>query len=157
MAVDESNSQIMAVVLSDNSFKDNEVFEDLVDRVDAEIEQISADGAYDSKNCYSKSNDEGIYLVAPPCRGAVIKKHGNCAGPPGPRDIHIREIKKMGRKGWKEKNNYDRRSISETAMYRFKVLLGDRLSSREFNRQANEAFIKCQVLNKMLVPAGLEC
>ena len=146
----------MAVVLSDNSFKDNEVFEDLVDGVDGEINQISADGAYDSKNCYSKSNDEGIYLVTPPRRGAVIKKHGNCAGPPEPRDIHIREIREMGRKRWKKRNNYHRRSISETAMYRFKTLLGERLSSREFDRQANEAFIKCQILNKMLTPAGLK-
>lgn len=154
LAVDEANSQIMAVVLTDNSFKDNQVFEDLIDGVDGEIEQASADGAYDSKNCYGKSMEEGINLVTPPRKGAVIKKHGNCSGPPNPRDLHLREIRKIGRKAWKEKNNYHRRSISETAMYRFKSVLGDKLFSREFERQANEAFIKCQILNRMPVPSN---
>lgn len=154
LAVDESNSQIVAVVLSDNSFKDNQLYEDLVDSADEDIEQVSADGAYDSENCYQKSIKEGINLVAPPRKGARLKEHGNCSGPPHPRDIHLREIRKVGRKQWKKNNDYHRRSISETAMYRFKALLGDKLSSREFERQANEAFIKCSILNKMKVPSN---
>ena len=151
LAVDESNSQIKSVVLSDNSFKDNELFEDLLTGVDDRISQVSADGAYDSRSCYNICKDKGV----PPRRGAVIERHGNCHDPPLPRDIHIREIRKMGQKRWKKKNNYHRRSILETAMYRFKTLLGDKLSSREFNRQANEVFIKCKILNQMSVPASL--
>jgi hypothetical protein len=155
LGVDESNSQIVAMVLTDNSFKDNEVYEDLIDDVDDEIEQVSADGAYDSKNCYEKSVKDGINLVTPPRRGAILKKHGNRSGPPDPRDLHIREIRDVGRKQWKKNNRYHRRSISETAMYRFKTLLGEKLLSREFDRQANEVFIKCQILNKMSVPSSL--
>lgn len=155
LAVNESNSQIEAVVLTDNSFKDSEVFEDLVDGVDGEIKQISADGAYDTANCYEKSEEEDIHLVSPPRKDAVINKHGNCSGPPDPRDQHIRDIKKHGEKQWKKKTGYHRRSISETAMFRFKAILGRRLSSRIFNSQANEAFIKCNILNKMPVPAVL--
>ena len=68
----------------------------------------------------------------PPRKNAVIERHGNCHDPPLLRDIHIREIKKIGRKKWKEKHKYHRRSISETAMYRFKALFGDKLSSRDF-------------------------
>ena len=155
LAVDESNSQIKSVVLSDNSFKDNELFEDLLTGIDNRIDQISADGAYDSKDCYKICKDKGIKFVVPPRRNAVIERHGNCHDPPLPRDIHIREIKKIGRKKWKKKHKYHRRSISETAMYRFKILLGDKLSSREFQRQANEVFIKCKVLNQMKTPASM--
>lgn len=155
LAVDESNSQIVGAALSDNSFKDNELFEDLVDAIDGEITQISADGAYDSRDCYEKSLEEGINLVTPPRRDGRIKNHGNCAGPPHPRDIHLREIRAFGRKQWKEKSGYHRRSLAETGMYRFKVLVGDKLSSRDFNRQANEAIIKCQILNRMPVPSAL--
>ena len=155
LGVDESNSQIKAVVLSDNSLKDNEVFKDIVTGIEGKICQISADGAYDSRDCYSISEAQGIKLVVLPRKGAVIKKHGNCHGLPLPRDVHIREIRQIGRKKWKERNKYHRRSLSETAMYRFKTLLGDKLSSREFHRQANEAFIKCKILNQMLVPSAL--
>ena len=154
LAVDESNSQIESVVLSDNSFKDNELFEDLLDSVDDRIRQVSADGAYDSRNCYNICKGKGIKLVVPPRKNAVIERHGNCHDPPLHRDTHIREIKKIGRKKWKEKNKYHRRSISETAMYRLKTVLGDKLSSREFQRQANEVFIKCKILNQMKTPAS---
>ncbi len=155
LAVDESNSQIKASVLSDNSVKDNEVFEELLTGYEDEIGQVSVDGAYDCKNCYQFTSDRSIKLVAPPRKNAVIKRHGNCRGSPLLRDTYIREIKKMGRKKWKKKHKYHRRSISETAMYRFKTLLGDKLSSREFHRQANEVFIKCKILNQMIVPSSL--
>ena len=155
LAVDESNSQIKSVSLSDHSFKDNELFEDLLEGIDDKISQVSADGAYDSRSCYNICKDKGIKLVVPPRRNAVIERHGNCHDPPLPRDKHIREIKKIGRKEWKEKHKYHRRSISETAMYRFKTLLGDKLSSREFQRQANEVFIKCKILNQMKTPTSM--
>ena len=69
--------------------------------------------------------------------------------------MSIRIIRRKGKKKWKKESGYSRRSIAETAMYRFKTLLGDKLSSRDFNRQANEAFIKCKLLNMMSVPKVL--
>ena len=123
--------------------------------IDNGISQISADGAYDSKDCYKICKDKGIKFAVPPRKDGVIEKHGNCHDPPLLRDNHIREIRKIGRQRWKEKHKYHRRSISETAMWRFKTLLGDRLASREFQRQANEVFIKCKILNQMSVPASI--
>ena len=155
LAVDDSNSQIKSVVLSDNSFKDNELFEDLLTSIDDKISQVSADGAYDSRNCYNICKGKGIKLVVPPRKNAVIERHGNYHDPPLHRDIHIREIKKIGRKKWKKKHKYHRRSVSETAMYRFKALFGDKLSARGFIRQANEVFIKCKILNQMKTPNSI--
>jgi len=65
LAVDESNSQIKSVVLSDNSFKDSELFEDLLKGIDDKISQISSDGAYDSRDCYNICKDKGIKFIVP--------------------------------------------------------------------------------------------
>ena len=106
-------------------------------------------------NWHKIFKDKGIKFVVLLRRGAVIERHGNCHDPPFLRDTHIREIRKAGGRKWKEKHKCHRRSISETAVYRFKILLGDKLSSRQFNRQANEVFIKRKTLNQMLVPSSL--
>ena len=74
LAVDESNSQIKAVALSDNSFKDNELFKDLLKGIEDRISQVSADGAYDSKDCYKICKDKGIKFVVPPRKNAVIER-----------------------------------------------------------------------------------
>jgi hypothetical protein len=68
------------------------------------------------------------------------------------RDENVRGVRLLGRKGWKLAVNYHQRSLAETAMFRFKTILGEKLSSREFNRQAAEAFIKCRILNMMVTP-----
>ena len=67
----------------------------------------------------------------------------------------IRFIRKGGKKKWKKESGYSRRSLAETAMYRFKQLLGEKLSSRNFMNQSNEAFLKCKILNQMMVPSVL--
>ena len=59
------------------------------------------------------------------------------------------------KKKWKKRSGYSRRSIAETAMYRFKTLMGEKLRSREFDRQTNEVFLKCKLLNMMTVPKVL--
>ncbi len=53
------------------------------------------------------------------------------------------------RKLWKKLNGYHRRSLVETAMFRFKRLLGNDLRSRTFETQRAEAWAKCQALNRM--------
>ena len=50
---------------------------------------------------------------------------------------------------WKEKNNYHRRSLSETCMFRFKQLSGDKVKARTFERQITEVGIKCRMIKKI--------
>ncbi len=155
LGIDESTGQIVAQELTTNALKDNEPFDGLLDQVKNEIEQISGDGAYDAANCYDRCIEEGINLVAPPRRGAKLKNHGNLKDAPHPRDLHIREIRSVGRKRWKKNNNYHRRSLAETGMYRFKTILGDNLSCRKFENQKIESLIKCNILNRMSTPSTL--
>ena len=119
------------------------------------VNQVSADGAYDAKNCWDFCEPNEIKGTFPPKKGARIKQHGNCTEVPLQRDQHIRDIRDSGKKMWKQESGYSRRSLAETAMYwtschyqvkmtgtpyRFKTILSDKLSSRKFNRQAAEAF-----------------
>jgi hypothetical protein len=60
----------------------------------------------------------------------------------------LRYIRRHGRKAWKINSHYHKRSLAETGMYRFKTTFSDRLSSRLFETQAQEAFIKCGILNQ---------
>ena len=158
LAVDEKNSAIVSVSLTECSFKDNELLPDMLNGLEGEVSRVSGDGAYDAKNCWDFCRDKGIEGIFPPRRGAKIRTHGNSkvSDPPSlDRDNHIRMLRRMGKRRWKLESGYSRRSIAETAMQRFKMLFGDRLSSREFARQANEVFIKCKMLNKMAVPKVL--
>jgi hypothetical protein len=147
LAVDTKNNKILSAVLTTNDFKDNQVFEDTLEGI-SDIKAVSADGAYDSKNCYAYAKDKKFKLVAPPRKNAKISRRGSEEA----RDKAIREIRSQGRRAWKKKNKYHRRSLSETAMSRMKVLMGDKLKSRKFESQASEAFVKVKILNKMKTP-----
>ena len=158
LAVDEKNSDIISVSLTECSFKDNELLPDMLNGLEGDISRVSGDGAYDARNCWDFCHNTGIEGIFPPRRGAKIRTHGNSkvSDPPSlGRDNHIRQLRRMGKKRWKLASGYSRRSIAETAMQRFKMLFGDRLLSREFARQANEVFIKCKMLNQMAVPKVL--
>jgi hypothetical protein len=48
LAVDEASHEILAAVLTTRDVGDNEVFADLLEQIDEPIEQVSADGSYDS-------------------------------------------------------------------------------------------------------------
>ena len=155
LAADEADGEILSMSLTENSFKDNELFEDLMDGLEDEVSGVSADGAYDDQKIWDFCDKKGINPLIPPKTNAILKQHGNCKAPPLKRDEIIRAIKKHGKKLWRLDSGYSRRSISETAMFRFKTLLGQTLSSRDFDRQTNEAVIKCKILNKMLCPSAL--
>ena len=155
LCVDEKDSEIISVSLTDNSFKDNELLPDMLEGSEAQVSCVSGDGAYDASNCWDFCRSSGIRGIFPPRRGARIQRHGNRDGPSLDRDEHIRMIRRRGRKRWKEESGYSRRSLAETAVYRFKALFGDRLFSRKFDCQANEAFLKCKLLNMMAVPKVL--
>ena len=66
------------------------------------------------------------------------------------RNTILQEIEKDERAEWKKKSEYQRRSLSETAMFRFETILGSTLYSRKFEKQKIEAKIKVKYLNKMI-------
>ena len=150
LGVDEATGEILAAVVTTNDFHDGELLNDVLEQIEGEIEQVSTDGAYDHTHCYDESTERGARSVIAPRKDAVIWQHGNCKAPPHSRDENLRYIRKHGRKKWKRDANYHRRSGAETTMFRFKVIFGGNLSSRKFDNQAVELFIKCAALNRMI-------
>ena len=63
--------------------------------------------------------------------------------------IFIAAIAKHGRMGWQRRSGYHRRSLIETAMFRYKTIVGRRLHARTLPNQRTEAQIGCNVLNRM--------
>lgn len=53
-------------------------------------------------------------------------------------------------KQWKKDSGYHQRSIAETAMYRFKQLIGPTLSLRNYNAQVGEILAGVKVMNKLI-------
>jgi hypothetical protein len=52
-------------------------------------------------------------------------------------------------KKWKKRYGCHKRSLSETAMYRVKQLLGGKLSLRNYNAQVGEIYAMIKALNKL--------
>jgi hypothetical protein len=65
------------------------------------------------------------------------------------RDKHLTTIAEQGRMSWQRSSGYDRRSLVETAMFRYKTVIGRRLHARTLPNQRTEAKVGCNVLNRM--------
>jgi hypothetical protein len=150
LGVDEATGEILAGVVTTNDVHDSEVFAALLEATDAELEQVSADGAYDKRRCYDVLQEREAKAGIPPQKNAKIWQHGNCKAPPHPRDENLRAIRKQGRKVWKRQANYHRRSLAETTMYRLKTIFGGKVCSRTFENQAIELLLQCAALNRMI-------
>jgi len=148
LAVDESTSEIVAVLMTSNDIGDGEILPDLLKQIDDTIDQLSADGAYDTKGCYRAVMARDAKATIPPRENARPWKNGT-RGPPHPRNQVLEEIKLKGRKQWKEESGYHRRSLAETAVFRFKTIIGGHLYSRLPESQAAEISVGCAILNKM--------
>jgi hypothetical protein len=82
LAVDEADGEILSMSLTENSFKDNELFEDLLKGLEDKISDVSADGAYDDQKIWDFCEEKKINPLIPPKKNAVLKQHGNSKSPP---------------------------------------------------------------------------
>ncbi len=147
LAVNPDTQEIEAEVLTENSSHDADQVDELLDQVDAPVDAFYGDGAYDQWKVYGTLDAQEIQPIIPPRRNAKIKQHGNSGELPLPRDEAIREIRRVGRKRWKETIGYHRRSLSETAMHRIKCCFGNKLKNRVLPNQRVEARLRSKILN----------
>ena len=139
----------VAQTLTDQDADDPSQVEPLLDQIDDPTGQITADGAYDGAPTYRTIAPHGddIVVVIPPRSTAVPSGE---PGPPTQRDRHLAMIAEQGRLAWQAVTGYGRRSLAETAMGRYKALIGPRLRARGFAAQRTEAAVGVVVLNRML-------
>jgi hypothetical protein len=111
-----------------------------------------ADGAYGGEPVYraieTRQPQAAPSVVVPPRRSAVLSSQADTD--PGQRDGHIRFIEEHGRSAWRKATGYGKRSLVETAIGRYKALIGPRLRARGLVNQQGEVALGSKVLNRMI-------
>jgi hypothetical protein len=135
------------------------VLPDLLGQIqsDEEVGSVTADGAYDTRNCHSAIADRGAHATIPPCRNAKTWKP-TTAGTIA-RNEALRASKYLARAIWQNWSGYHRRSRAETKMHCMK-LLGQRLMARDFDRQVAEIQVRMAIMNgytQLGIPVTKKC
>jgi transposase len=146
LAVDANTHEIVAVELTPDDVGDVSALPDLLDQIGDPVGSVTADGAYDGDAIYDEvlQRHPAARVIIPPRSTAIVSE--TCTTQ---RDDHLRAIEQHGRLGWQRRSGYGRRSLVETAMYRYKTIIGRRLHARTLSNQRTEAKIGCNVLNRM--------
>ena len=87
-------------------------------------------------------------MIVPPRASAVPGQ--TAASAPTQRDRPLQLIAERGRMGWQKASGYMKRARAETAISRYKRVIGDGLRSRTDERRTTEMDVAVQVLNRML-------
>lgn len=155
VGIDPQTGEIVAEILTTNAGHDSDQAAPLLDATPARVRKVTGDGAYDMWKVYETIDQRGARPCIPPRRDAKIKRHANTRGPALPRDEAIRMIRRHGRKQWKRKVGYHRRSLVETTMFRLKTIFGPKLKNRRLDNQCTEARLRCRILNQFTHAAPL--
>jgi hypothetical protein len=158
LVVDADSGEIIAHSLTHQETGDTSQLGPLLDQIDDEIDQFTADGAYDGYPTYDAvlRHSAGARVVIPPRSNAVERPNtASCQ-----RDDHIASMQIDGRLKWQASSGYGKRALIETAMGRYKGIIGPRLRARSFLAQQTEAAIGVAILNRMLAcgrPKSVRC
>ena len=151
LGIDSTTHQIVAVELTPDDVGDvseipHLLEQNLLEQIDADVASMTADGAYDGEAAYDAVTErypEAAVIIPP--RATAVEGETTATQ----RDLHIALITKHGRMGWQRRSGYNRRSLIETAMFRYKTIIGRRLHARTLPNQRTEAKIGCNALNRM--------
>jgi hypothetical protein len=151
VAVNPDSGEILASELTSNEVGDSSMVGSLLCQIPGSLASVLADGAYDGEPVYravaQRQPQPPPAVIIPPRATAVL---GPTTGTvPSLRDRHIQMIQEKGRRGWERAVGYGQRSLVETAMFRYKTLIGPTLRARKFEAQQVEARVACSVLNRM--------
>ncbi|WP_137134195.1 IS5 family transposase [Rhizobium sp. FKY42] len=127
LALDADSGDIIAQVMTDQDAGDASQVEPTYDAV------------------INHSPDAAV--VIPPRANAVDRQDADLSSQ---RDRHIATINADGRMQWQAATGYGKRSLVETAIGRYKSIIGRRLRARSFSAQQTEVALGCAVLNRML-------
>jgi transposase len=146
LGIDAVTHDIVASKLTPDDVGDVSEMPALLDQIDAEVASMTADGTYDGEAVYdavAERHPEAAMIIPP--RATAVPNELTTTQ----RDRHIAEIEKHGRMNWQRRSGYNRRSLVETAMYRYKTVVGRRFHARTLPNQRTEVKIGCIVLNRM--------
>ncbi|MGI9286395.1 MAG: IS5 family transposase, partial [Pseudomonadales bacterium] len=150
IVVNADTGEILASSLTTHRARDAAQVAELLTQIDGPLASAMADGAYDTSSVYAAIEAHGSgpppQILIPPRHDARTKGAANASSQ---RDATIRAINAGGRRQWEHDSGYTRRSLVETAMSRYKAIIGGSMRSRTMLSQKTEAVLACAVLNRM--------
>jgi hypothetical protein len=148
VVMDVQSQQIKGVRLTSNSVDDSTGAIPLIESIKYKVGSLRGDGGYDKHEFRKLLERKKVCQIIPPQSNAVINNSG--LAHLRERNKAVKRIGRIGRKKWKEQKGYHQRSTIETAMFRYKMIIGDRLAARKDSHQETEVAIGCKILNIML-------
>jgi len=147
LGIDAQTLEIRAVEVTSNTIGDAPMLPELLAQIAPEeaIASVCADGAYDTRACRDAIALRGAQAVIPPRKNARLWRRPS----PGAesRNEAVRACSRLGRRIWKIWSGYHRRSLAETKMHCLKRL-GERVTTRTFERQVVELHLRVALLNR---------
>ncbi|UXI00529.1 IS5 family transposase [Photobacterium sp. TY1-4] len=134
LAVDADTHQVICAELSLSTVTDGGVMPTLLNQTYLKIKLISGDGAYYIRLCYQAIQRK----KAQPLTLLELEQHTGSAVTSGYVAVANQRIHGSNER-WKKACGYHSGLISETAMSRYKRLLGSALSLHDYNAQVEEA------------------
>ena len=154
LAVDADTGEIAAHVLTEGHADDAAQVPALLGQAEGVIGSVTADGAYGGDPTYAAAAARQRHpppdVVVPLRVSAVPSSDGGDSDTQSPRDRHIQLMAERGRMGWQKATGYGRRNQAETAMARYKHLIGPKLRARSLPAQRGEVAIAVTALNRMI-------
>ena len=151
LAVDAVTGEVLASEVATHRSADSTLIRGLLSRIPSARASMTADGAYDVRSVYeaidARPSDQPTKVIIPPRRNARLS--GKSGRVLYQRDQTIPSIRDIGRRRWQKESGYTRRSLVETAIYRYKTIIVRRLRSRTLPSQMTEARLACAIINKM--------
>ncbi len=148
LAIDGKSQEIVAEMITASEVRDGKMTGPLLDQVKGKIKGVLADGAYDEKSARNEVKKRGAKALIPPPKNGRLR--GDLDRDEALRLIHGLGNNKVGRSIWGKLTGYSKRALVETSFSRMKVLFGERLFSKAFDRQRVEVGLRCLILNKMI-------
>jgi hypothetical protein len=150
LAVAADSGDLVACDLTSKNARDASRVPSLVKQVERPIASAKADAAYDASSVYdaieNHKHGRSPRVVIPPRKDAKV-------APDSPttreRNRNIRSRARHGKRDWQRRSGYNQRSLAETAMYRYKCIIGPSMRARRLATQRVEARIGCKIVNRM--------
>ena len=144
-AADASTRRVEAALVTAKEVVDPRGLPRLLKQIEAPVGRVYADGAYDARGCYEAIHQKGARAVIPPRKGSALWADEYLKD----RNDNPRRVRERGAGAWKKRAKYHRRSLAETAVFRFKTIFSDKLKSGEGGRQTTEVLVRCAAMNRM--------
>ena len=150
IGLDAGSSRTIATSPTAKEVDDGVQVGPLLDQVTGAVSSFTADDGYDQNRVYAGvvEHSPEAAVIVPPRSTAMPSETAETA--PTQRDRHLQHIAEHGRMAWQKASSYTTRARAETAIGRFKQVIGDGLRSRTHDRRATEVDIAVHALNRMM-------